>query len=214
MDLPEPRIDPETARERADDILAGKEFRREDNAIGSGIGWIVRQLGRFFGALFGGGGGGAGLVVAIIVLVAVVAAIGWLILRRPRRPRRSKRDRTADVDIATSERPSTDWGATAAAHEAKGEWRQALRARYRELLASLYEQRLLADLAGRTAGEYRRELATAAPRAELSFGAVTDRFERAWYSEAPVGAAEVSQFREDAARTLADVGGRELTEAR
>jgi hypothetical protein len=205
VDLPEPRVDPDAVRARADDILEGKEFRREESAIGSGVEWILRQLGRFFGTLFGGGGGGGGFVVGLVVL-ALVAALLFLLLRH--RPRRRVREpRRAEVQVEHEERTSTDWGGTAADHEARGEWRLALRARYRELLASLYERRLLADLAGRTAGEYRRELAEAAPAAAAAFASVTDHFERAWYSEADVGPDELSEFRRAAASTLTAVAG-------
>ena len=83
--------------------------------------------------------------------------------------------------------------------EAEQRWREAMRARYRELIRELVDDRVLVDVPGRTTGEYRAELAAARPPAAPAFDALTELFEIAWYGGRPTGATQHQQFRQLAA---------------
>ena len=52
-------------------------------------------------------------------------------------------------------RTAAQWRAEAAAHDAAGRWREALRCRYRALVAELAGRGLVEEIPGRTSGEYR-----------------------------------------------------------
>ncbi|MBV9410730.1 MAG: DUF4129 domain-containing protein, partial [Acidimicrobiia bacterium] len=95
-----------------------------------------------------------------------------------------------------------DWRAEAEAHERAGEWRQAVRCRYRALVADLAGRGILNEVPGRTAGEYRRELGDALPAASPQFAGATELFEGAWYGHRPTGEADAAHFRDLADRVL------------
>ena len=87
------------------------------------------------------------------------------------------------------------WRVDAEQAEAAGEWKLALRARYRWLLGELIDRQLLVNVPGRTPGEYRTELARIRPDQATAFATATDLFERAWYGNEPTGPDENRQFR-------------------
>jgi hypothetical protein len=72
----------------------------------------------------------------------------------------------------------------------------ALRCRYRVRVGELVERDLVPDVPGRTAGEYRAEVASALPEVAPPFGEATDLFELAWYADVPTGAGENARFRD------------------
>ena len=85
----------------------------------------------------------------------------------------------------------------------QGRWAEGLRCRYRALVADLVRRGVIADQAGRTAGEYARDVAARQPEAAPSFAAATELFEAVWYGGAVTGPAEAERFRELDARVLA-----------
>ena len=99
-------------------------------------------------------------------------------------------------------RPAAAWRAEAEDHERAGEWRHALRCRYRALVADLAGRGVLDEIPGRTAGEYRSELAVAVPAAGPPFAGATELFERAWYGGRPTGAGDADRFRHLEAEVL------------
>ena len=107
---------------------------------------------------------------------------------------------------AVPRRSARDWRAEAEALEGAGEWRPALRARYRSLVADLAARGLLDEVPGRTAGEYRVEVAAAVPRVASEFAGATELFERAWYGSRPTGADEAAHFRDLEQRVLSGTG--------
>ena len=64
---------------------------------------------------------------------------------------------------------------------------------------------MVAEIPGRTSGEYRREITSAVPSVAADFGEATNLFERAWYGHAPTGAADTADFTELAVRVMAGV---------
>jgi hypothetical protein len=108
--------------------------------------------------------------------------------------------------VTTPRRGPAEWRADAEAAERAGQWRQALRCRYRALVAELADRGLVEEVAGRTAGEYRAEVAGAAPAVAAPFAGATELFERAWYGEAPTGQDEAARFRGLSDEVLSGVG--------
>jgi len=147
-------------------------------------------------------GGGFGAVVAWSVLIVCAGLVVLLVVVVARNvPRQPERDEpTLRVEVR---RGSADWTAEAERLEAAGEWKAALRCRYRALTAELVARRVVRDLPGRTTGEYRADVATTAPDARTDFGAASELFERAWYGARPTGADESARFREHAEHVLA-----------
>jgi hypothetical protein len=149
--------------------------------------------------------GDRGTVLAWAILGGLLATAIVLSIRfaRTMTPDPGIPVRTASIPRRTAR----EWRAEADAHERAGEWRDALRARYRALVADLAARGLVDEVPGRTAGEYRTEVTDSAPRAAPEFGGATELFERAWYGNRPTGAAESEQFRDLEARVLQEVVG-------
>ena len=103
--------------------------------------------------------------------------------------------------VELTRRPD-EWRAEAARLEAEGRWAEGLRCRYRALVAELVARGAIAELPGRTAGEYVRDVSASLPQAAPSFAAATELFEAVWYGGAETGAAEAARFAELEARTL------------
>ncbi len=194
--LPDPQADPQRARELIREILSRPEFQRPPPSVFERIQrWLSENLARLLGNLFQNGAGSAAtwLVVALIVFGLVVLVRRLLRTVQP--------DPGVVVDITTTaRRPASDWRAEAEAWEADGNWKEALRCRFRALVAELVERGRLGDVPGRTAGEYRVELRTSTPEAGDAFSEAADLFERAWYGDEPTGAAENQRFRAAAER--------------
>lgn len=210
--IPKPDPPADDAGEQARRILDGDEY--EGPGAGRSLGerirdWIRRQLPDVD---LGGrrprlGNWWAWAVMALVLAGAGLAA--GFALRRVRSGRRAG----ADGDVAgtvevTPLRSPEEWAAEAERCEAQGEWRQAIRARYRALTGELAERRLVSDLPGRTAGEHRAELTAASPGATATFSTVVDAFERVWYGRAPAGPDDARRAKELAAAVLASVPDR------
>jgi hypothetical protein len=110
-----------------------------------------------------------------------------------------------DVDTDVG-RPPTDWQAEALAHESAGEWREALRCRYRAMVAALAARGLIDEVPGRTSGEYRAVVTRSVPGAAPDFSGATELFERAWYGGKPTGPEDSARFRELSERVLVGAG--------
>jgi hypothetical protein len=104
--------------------------------------------------------------------------------------------------VAVPRRSASQWRAEAETHEANGEWREAVRCRYRALVGDLASRGLVEEIPGRTSGEYRGEVARNLPNASEAFGGATEVFDRAWYGRNPTGEREAARFRELAGRVL------------
>jgi hypothetical protein len=189
-ELPVPDRDPETVRRLADDILSRPEFRRPQPSLFDRVmNWISDRIASVFDAL---GGGGSNALSWIVLVVAAVAAIYALV----RIGRTVRRDPSVHEAVAVDvDRSAADWRAEADRLEAQGKWKDALRCRYRALVADLVDRGVVQDVAGRTTGEYRREVASTLPTHATEFAGATELFERAWYGDEPTGEDESEQFR-------------------
>jgi len=197
-------VNAEEIRRLADEIVARPEFSQpEPSLIERARQEVLDLVGQILAEAFSGS---AGSLLGWAVLILAVVAVIWFTTRLGRTV---QVDRRVGVVVAgVHRRTPAEWRAEAEEHEARGEWKEALRARYRALLGDLVAEGVLDDVAGRTTGEYRAQLA-ADPRRSAPFAAATDLFERAWYAEGTTGPDENARFRALADEVLgAGVGAR------
>lgn len=185
----------ERIRQATDRVLAGPDFTgSQPGLITRASRWLLDRLSELLTAIVSGGGGPLG----VALLTAAVVALGlvtWQLVRRVRRDRGIRPPRPG----ATGGRTAADWTVEAERAEAAAAWADALRCRYRALLADLTDAGVLDEVPGRTARGYLHDVADAAPGAAGPMREVTRAFEAAWYDRRPVTASDV-----DALRTAAD----------
>ena len=193
-----PGRDPERVREAVREVLSRPEFRPpERSLLERAVDWLLEVIGRLLGALAGSGAGG---IVGLLLLALVLLGVGVLAARFSRGLTPSPE--VAAV-VAQGRRPSAaDWRAEAEALERAGAWREAVRSRYRALVADLAARGLVEEVPGRTAGEYRRQVRRAVPAAATDFAGATELFEVAWYGRADTGAPEAAHLRDLSDRVL------------
>jgi hypothetical protein len=193
--------DPDTVRRLADDILARPEFRQPAPSLFERVQqWLADRIGQVVESLVGGNAN----AISWLLFFALVGVVVWFVLRFAR---------TVQVDPARRpevaverRRTPAEWRAEAAEREAAGEWRAALRCRYRALVGDLAQRGIVPDIAGRTAGEYRVDVGRALPPVAPDFAGATELFERAWYGDIATGPAESEQFRALEERVLDGAG--------
>lgn len=193
---------PDQARQAAKDILANDQFRTSKSLLQRLIDWLGDRL-QF---KFGSGNGPAGVIGEIAFLALVIVAIYLLVRMLASWERRRRPAAIASggpvVDIERRQ-TADEWARDAERAMADGRHRDALRARYRELVERLIDDHTIVDAIGRTAGELRIEVRAARPAAADAFGEATDRFEAAWYGSREPSAADVEREHELARRVLA-----------
>ena len=205
LDLPVPQRDPGEVRRAVSEVLSRPELRR---AAPSSITdrlreWLIVHALRLLTKIVGAADA-ANLALAVFLLLVVgVAVLVW----------RYARGLSRDPELAAAlpvvpRRGAAEWRAQAEAHERAGEWRQAVRCRYRALVADLAGRGLVEEVPGRTAGEYRGEVGRALPAAAAAFAGATELFERAWYGHHPAGPDEAARLRDLAARVLQQAGAK------
>ena len=194
-DLDVPVADPADVRAEADRILALPEFRDDRNLIERAIDWVIDRLDGLVPDGAVGGGPGAVVVIILIAVAIAVLVIGVRALRRVVRERRARDDEVSPIVVLGEEVDLAEIDAAIAAAESRGEWRAALLARYRLMVAVLIGQGVVSDLPGRTTGEYRHEVGSSRPSSTDDFGAATAAFERAYYGAAPVEADDLDHMR-------------------
>jgi hypothetical protein len=197
-DLPTPTRDPDRVREAVREVLARPEFRPPDRPLLNRVlDWLLEQLGRVLAEL---GASGAGGIVGLAVLALALLGVGLLAAR-------FSRGLTPSREVAAAlpgapRRSAAGWRAEAEAHERAGEWRPAVRCRYRALVAELAARGLVDEVPGRTAGEYRGEVRRNLPVAAADFAGATELFELAWYGHGDTGAPEAARLRDLSGRVL------------
>jgi hypothetical protein len=190
-ELPDPVASPEEVRQQADDILDRREFQRpEPNPVQRAEEWLRERFNDFLNELVVGDAGSvvgwAILAIAVGLLVFFVARLGRSVQRDPRTE--------AGIEVERA-RTAGEWREDAEDHERRGAWKAALRSRFRALVADLVDLQRVDDLPGRTAGEYRAEVASEVPDAADAFAAATRLFEDAWYGNRATGPDENARFR-------------------
>lgn len=188
----------EEIRRLADDILARPEFRQpEPSLIEQARDWAEKRIGDILDAAFSGS---AGSLVGWVVLLVAVGLILWSATRFTRTVQAGGR---VGIEVEGIHRRSpAQWRAEAEEHEAAGAWKEALRCRYRALVGDLVAEGVLDDVAGRTTGEFRRDVTDRAPDRSEAFSAATELFELAWYADRQTGADENARFQALAAAVV------------
>lgn len=198
--LPPPSAGADEIRNGAEEILGRPEFQPPPKSLYQrALDEIGERLNDFLNALVSGG---RGAVLAWLVLAAVIGAVAYLLVRGLQRDRRQKSAPSLDTVDVDARRPPADWAAEAARFAATGAWRDALRCRYRWLIASLAGAGVVDEVPGTTAGEYRTLVGAARPSVAGEITDATAMFERAWYGNAPTGSDEASSFDELAQRVV------------
>jgi len=198
-DLPTPDPPPDAVKDKADQILSDSQFRSNSKSIAERVvDWIFEQI-RVPLSSATGGNSVVGFVILILFLAGLVYVVSRLRFGMPASA--GSDDGTPDVDIE-EDRPADVWRADAEKAEAAGEWKLALRARYRWMLGELIDHQLLVNVPGRTPGEYRTDMARVLPEHANAFATATDLFERAWYGNEPTGPDENQRFRACAEQVL------------
>jgi Domain of unknown function (DUF4129) len=193
-----PQRDPGQVREVVREVLSRPEFRPPRRSLAERVfDWVLDVIGRLLGALAGSGAGG---IVGLVLLALVLVGMGVLVAR-------FSRGLTPSPEVAAAvaggrRRSAAEWRAEAEAQERAGAWREAVRSRYRALVADLAARGLVEEVPGRTAGEYRREVGRAAPAASGDFAGATELFEVAWYGRADTGPREAAHLRDLSDRVL------------
>jgi hypothetical protein len=209
VDLPVPTIDPARVKSATQQILRLSEFRPPRRTLVQAVWhWITTEFGKLTGSLFGGGSFGTNwvTVVAVGILAALVIALVIVSVVRRGRTHRGARPEAVVLRGHGPARSPAEWRAEAAAHEAAGRWRYALRCRYRALVAELVGRGLIEEIPGRTSGEYRGDVNAVVPEAGRAFGGATDLFEQAWYGDRPTGPEDQVRFDEFARQVLVPAG--------
>ncbi|MEY2452135.1 MAG: hypothetical protein QOD92_1709 [Acidimicrobiaceae bacterium] len=195
-------------RQHAHDILQRSEFQRQESLLDRFFGWLGDLFSNITFGL-GGGPGFLGNLVAIAILAGIVVLLVLLVRALLGRTRLPTPDADDELTIELEDgREAIDWRRDAEQFEAAGQWREAMRARYRELVRSLIEDGVLDDVPGRTTGEYRGEFVDARAAHAAPFIELTEIFEAVWYGGLDTDAADNKRFRElaDAARRRETVG--------
>lgn len=201
----DPTLDPERARERADEILRGDAYQAPQARERTLVERIREWIGDRLPDLDLGGAGGGELLSYLVVGVVVVGALGALtyLLVQARGTRRPAADGDPDADIdVTPLRTADEWAVEADRCEHAGDHRGAVRARFRSLTTALARRDLVADTPGRTAGELRADVAERAPELAPAVAALADLFERTWFGGGPAGPAESAAARDLAGAAL------------
>lgn len=118
------------------------------------------------------------------LLLLVVVVIGLVILLRMRLGPLRRSDLLTD-QRGTPPQSAADYRAEAAAFAAAGDWREALRARFRALIRELEQRGVLDQRAGRTAGEISNEASAAMPAIATSMRHAAEVFNEVWYGDRP-----------------------------
>jgi hypothetical protein len=212
---PVPIVDPEEVRRATDEVLARAAFDAPERSfVQRAVDWVLRQLDRLFGgdgdgSLGTGGGGRGGSSVFTILLLVLAIVLVVVVVRTLAGSWRRRRPAPDPLEVDVEERRSAQaWDELARRLEAEGRWKDAMRARFGSLVERLVDDGLVADVPGRTSGEYRLDVRTSLPEVADAFADAADLFDRAWYGDLPTGPDEAQRFVQDAERVLAATGGR------
>lgn len=201
MGLPPSDHDPERVRELADDILAHARYDDAGPSLPDRIlGWLGDRLADLIERLVGGD---SGALWAWVILLGAAAAVVYLLARYGRITVPGIAPGHEPEVMVELSRTAAEWRAEADRLEADGRWREALRCRYRALVADLVRRGTIPEQAGRTAGEYVRDVLAREPDVAPAFAAATELFEAVWYGGADAGPGDGQRFRDLDARVLA-----------
>jgi hypothetical protein len=108
--------------------------------------------------------------------------------RRAKRPESSEEVVVEEITtmIVDRSKEPTGWRADAERHRAAGDYKNAIRCRYRALVGDLARRGLIDEIPGRTTGEERMQLRVYATHVHAPFSASADLFDGAWFGDVAV----------------------------
>lgn len=186
--LAPPAQSPGTVHADTGSILAERQFHHSTSWVDHVDGWWHRVLADLVRWFFSG----SGLTIAGLVLAGVLVVVGLVLAARL--AWRVQSDPAVRIHEDEVGRRPVDWQAEADAHAAAGEWRPALRCRYRALIAELAEREVVEEIPGRTAREYEQQVRRRAPAAAAAFDQASEMFESVWYGFEPCGPDDLERF--------------------
>lgn len=193
-----PLVDPDEARGAADDILDDAAYAEPTQSLlDRAVEWLFDRIGDAFEAI---PGGGPGSDIAWVFVVALLVLAAYFLVRALRAPRVRTVDDDDGLRYGTeTSRDATVWMDEAERLAAAGDHRGALRCRHQALVATMVTESVVADVAGRTAGEYASAAAVSLPDQADRLRSVTDRFDAAWYGGREVDAGGYQAFARECA---------------
>jgi hypothetical protein len=196
----------QATRATAAQVFKRGEFQRKLSLLDRFLRWLARQF--HFSrpeVRTGGGSAGGSSLLLYLILAALVALLIWIIVRVARTWVRAPKAEVEPDDDPVVEAPRTqrEWRSEAEAAESDGRWKDAVLARYRELVSELVDRRVAAGVPGRTTGELQADVSLNAPEASAAFSEATLLFELPWYADVPTGVDENHRFKDLAAAVLA-----------
>jgi hypothetical protein len=138
--------------------------------------WALDKIGELLDKLVRVAPGGArSLIVVIVVLVLLAVAV-----RLGLGPTRL-RDALTDRRGGAGSRSAAEYRAEAESLAARGDFKEAVRARFRAVIRELEERGVLDPRPGRTAGEIAREGSAAVPSVADDLRSAAATFDSVWY---------------------------------
>ena len=188
-------------------ILAERQFHPAPGLWQRVINWILDHLNLDLRVGNASGPGSWLNTVVLVVLIAgaltlVVVAVRKGVFTRLRHPRDSGVVVTEEGEVLAPEA----WRREADRLAAEGRFREALRCRYRALVAELASRGVLDEVPGRTSGDYERLVVVLLPEVASQFSTITRLFERCWYGHEPSDAAAQVSFDAMAAAIVERLG--------
>lgn len=199
------------SRDDVRELMSRPEFQYPKSVMERIGEWITRHLDRLVRRTpdpslpsMGGVGAGTGSLIGWLLVIMALSLIVTVIVMVVRRwtPRVADGDDPLSDTELEHRRRAAAWVGDAERLEAEGEWKLAIRARYRALVRTLVDRRQVLDLAGRTTGELRIDMAESTPDAADAFDTACLLFELPWYGHVDTGADENRRFRDLADKIL------------
>lgn len=171
-------IDRDAAREAARRELSKRIYQpRERGFVERVIDWLVRQVGKMLDSASSVAPGG---VPGLLLLLAIGVAL--IVFLRMRLGPMRRTDALTD-ERGTRRLTAEDYRSEAVAFAAAGDWREALRARFRAVIRELEQRGVLDERPGRTAGEIAAEASAAMPAVGGPMRLAADTFNEVWYGD-------------------------------
>lgn len=174
------------ARQAARDELTKPEYQvGQPSLLDRVVAWLVAQVLELFGravSVVPGGAAGLAIIVAGVVVLVVLLRLGL----GPVGLRDALNDRRRGSRAMTAD----DYRAEADHLVAQGDWKRAVRARFRAIVRELEQRGVLDPRPGRTAGEIAGEAARAVPVVSAAVRAAALVFDAIWYGDRPASPAD------------------------
>lgn len=205
--LPVPGRKAGRVRAMAQHILSEHQFHRGLSIWQRIIDWVERHLHGGPDLNIPGGNLPWLSDVVIFVLVAAIVAVVVIAVRNGAfaRFRHPQGQGVVVTDEGQTLAPD-EWRRQAERLAAEGRFREALRCRYRALVADLAWRGVVDEIPGRTSGDYERLVGARLPEVSAQFSTITRLFERCWYGRDPSDQRAQVIFDEMAQAILDNVG--------